>query len=50
MDNHEGDTDDEETETLCKETSKGSIGLVKQGSKDDETSDQEEEAEEGKTE
>lgn len=50
MDNHEGDTDDEETETLCKETSnKGSISLVKQGSKDDETSDQEE-AEEGKTE
>ena len=49
MENNEGDTDEEETESLCKETPKGSIGLVKQNSKDDETSDQEE-AEEGKKE
>ncbi|XP_057803418.1 uncharacterized protein LOC131018724 [Salvia miltiorrhiza] len=49
MDNNEGDTDEEETESLCKETPKGSISLVKQDRKDDETSDQEE-AEEGKTE
>ncbi|KAG6414883.1 hypothetical protein SASPL_122258 [Salvia splendens] len=49
MENNEGDTEEEETESLCKETPKGSIGLVKQNSKDDETSDQEE-AEEGKTE
>lgn len=49
MDNKGEDTDDEETESLCTEATKGSISLVEQERKDDDTSDQEE-AEEGKRE
>lgn len=52
MDNKGEDTDDEESESLCRENPKGSISLVKQEMKDDDTSDQEdeEEEEEGKRE
>ncbi|KAI3448312.1 hypothetical protein Pfo_004977 [Paulownia fortunei] len=49
MDNKGEETDDEETESLCRETPKGSISLVKQDRKDGDTSDPEE-AEEGKRE
>lgn len=42
MDNKEEDSDEEETESLCKETPKGSISLVKQDGKDDDMSDDEE--------
>ncbi|EYU35438.1 hypothetical protein MIMGU_mgv1a004871mg [Erythranthe guttata] len=49
MDNKGEETDDEEAESLCRETPKGSIGLVEQDRKDGEASDQEE-AEEGKRE
>ncbi|GER30442.1 lung seven transmembrane receptor family protein [Striga asiatica] len=52
MDNKGDETDDEETESLCRETSKGSISLVKQGQDDrnnGNTSDSEE-SEEGKRE
>ncbi|KAH6813531.1 Lung seven transmembrane receptor family protein [Perilla frutescens var. frutescens] len=47
MDNKEDVSDEEEAESLCKETSRGSIGLVKQDGRDDDTSDQEDD-EEGK--
>ncbi|KAK4424375.1 Transmembrane protein 87A [Sesamum alatum] len=49
MDSKGEDGDDEETESLCRETPKGSINLVKQDKKDGDSSDQEE-AEEGKRE
>ncbi|KAL0412727.1 UNVERIFIED_CONTAM: Transmembrane protein 87A [Sesamum radiatum] len=49
MDSKGEDGDDEETESLCRETPKGSISLVKQDRKDGDSSDQEE-AEEGKRE
>lgn len=49
MDNKGEESDDEETESLCRETPKGSISLVKQDRKDGDASDQED-TEEGKRE
>ncbi|KAG8364109.1 hypothetical protein BUALT_Bualt19G0092500 [Buddleja alternifolia] len=44
------DSDDAENESLCRETSKGSIGLIKQDKNEGDTSDVDEEEEEGKRE
>lgn len=45
MDNKEEGSDEEETESLCKETPKGSISLVKQDGRDDDISDEEDDEE-----
>ncbi|KAK6121298.1 hypothetical protein DH2020_044949 [Rehmannia glutinosa] len=50
MDNKGEETDDEETESLCRETPKGSISLVKQDNRKDGDVSDPEEAEEGKRE
>lgn len=49
MDNKGEETDDEETDSLCRESTEGNISLVKQERKDGDSSDQDE-AEEGKRE
>ncbi|KAK6121182.1 hypothetical protein DH2020_045103 [Rehmannia glutinosa] len=50
MDNKGEETDDEETESLCRETPKGSISLVKHDNRKDGDVSDPEEAEEGKRE